>query len=208
MFIETLKSKFNYNEPIFTNEILSTFTEYSRAYIFKLINKAKIKGQILNYDNGIYYLPKETILGPSLISIEEVLKKKYIKSRDKIYGIYSGLSLQNAFSLTTQMPNTIEIISNNESMRTRKFTMHGRNIIIRKSRYEINALNEKTYILLQFFLELPKNTIISDDVKKSIKNFVVNNQISLTEVFELSKYFPAKAIKNLIFNEVINDFTQ
>lgn len=41
MLVERLKEKFNTNEPIFTNEILEMFSEYSRAYVFRLIDKAK-----------------------------------------------------------------------------------------------------------------------------------------------------------------------
>ena len=43
MLVEQLKTKFNTNEPIFTNEILAMFSEYSRAYVFRLINKAEKK---------------------------------------------------------------------------------------------------------------------------------------------------------------------
>ena len=35
MFIERLSEKFNNNEPIFTEEILGLFREYSRAQVFR-----------------------------------------------------------------------------------------------------------------------------------------------------------------------------
>ena len=41
MLVERLKTKFNTNEPIFTNEILELFNDYSRAYIFRLIDRAE-----------------------------------------------------------------------------------------------------------------------------------------------------------------------
>lgn len=41
MFLERLKTKFNINEPIFAEEILAAFPEYTRAYIFRIIDKAK-----------------------------------------------------------------------------------------------------------------------------------------------------------------------
>ena len=44
MLAERLMEKFSTNEPIFTSEILETFGEYSRAYVFRLINKAEKKG--------------------------------------------------------------------------------------------------------------------------------------------------------------------
>ena len=42
MFIERLIKEFQYNEPIFTYEILDLFKEYSRAYIFKLIKEIEV----------------------------------------------------------------------------------------------------------------------------------------------------------------------
>ena len=46
MLVNRLKTKFNTNEPIFTNEILETFEEYSRAYVFRLIDKAEKNGEV------------------------------------------------------------------------------------------------------------------------------------------------------------------
>ena len=56
MLIERLKTKFNTNEPIFTNEILDLLKEYSRAYVFRLINQAKKEGELLYFEKGIYYI--------------------------------------------------------------------------------------------------------------------------------------------------------
>ena len=47
MFIERLIAKFNINEPIFTEEILDLFQEYSRAQVFRYINKAKENKEIV-----------------------------------------------------------------------------------------------------------------------------------------------------------------
>ena len=41
MFIDKLTENFNINEPIFTEEILDLFKEYSRAQVFRYIDKAK-----------------------------------------------------------------------------------------------------------------------------------------------------------------------
>ena len=53
MFAERLKENFNANEPIFTEEILGLFPDFSRAQIFRYINKAKADGEIIQYDKGI-----------------------------------------------------------------------------------------------------------------------------------------------------------
>ena len=177
MLVERLKTKFNTNEPIFTNEILEMFSEYSRAYVFRLIDKAEKKGEIINFDTGIYFIPTKSIIGISTITAEDVVKKKYVGYKDDVYGVYSGLNLQNMFSLTTQMPNTIEIVSNNESMRCRRIMIDGRTIILRKSRCKIDRSNAQAYTVLLLLSELGKTTDMDDRTKESIIMYMISAQL-------------------------------
>ena len=78
MFVERLKTNFGVNEPIFTNEILKTFDEYSRAYVFRLIDEAKNDNSLVNFDTGVYFLPMKTTFGNSTILAEDVVYKKYM----------------------------------------------------------------------------------------------------------------------------------
>lgn len=206
MLIERLKEKFNTNEPIFTNEILEMFSEYSRAYVFRLINKAEKKGEIIKFDMGIYFIPTKSILGISTITVEEVIEKKYIGYKDDAYGLYNGLNLQNMFSATTQMPNTIEIVSNNESMRIREIMIDDRRIILRKSRCKIDSKNIKAYTILQFFSEM-KSSEIDERTKEAISKYMIENKVSNADLITLAKIFPAKTTKNLIYSGVLYDFT-
>lgn len=206
MLVERLKKKYNANEPIFTAEILEMFKEYSRAYIFRLIEKAEIKKEIIRFDTGIYYLPTTNIMGLSTITTEDVVNKKYICDKDEVYGIYGGLNLQNMFSTTTQMPNMIEVISNKESMRCRKVIIDGRTIIVRKSRCKINNKNNNEYMILQLFTEVGKNYTLDNRAKKVIKEFIKDNNIKKESLINLAKFFPAITIKNLFCSGVLNEF--
>ncbi len=208
MLVEQLKENFNTNEPIFSKEILKMFSNYSRAYIFRLINKAEKNGEIINYDTGVYYIPTNSIIGISTITIEDVVNKKYIGYKDNFYGTYSGLSLKNMFSLTTQMSNTIEIVTNNESTRCRKITIDGRTIILRKSRCKIDCKNVYAYTILQLISEMKNVTNIDDRGKKTIIKYMKENKVNVDDLFSLAKFFPAKTIKNLMYSGVLNDFTQ
>ena len=202
MLVERLKTKFNTNEPIFTNEILEMFSEYSRSYIFRLIDKAEKKGEIINFDMGVYFIPTKTIIGTSTITVEDVVNKKYVNYKDDVYGIYCGLNLQNMFSVTTQMPNTIEIVSNNESMRCRKIMIDGRTIILHKSRCKIDRFNAQAYTVLQLLSEMGKITDINDRAKESIIRYMKENRVSNTDLVSLARFFPAQTIKNLMYSGV------
>lgn len=208
MLVERLKEKFNTNEPIFTSEILEMFSEYSRAYVFRLIDKAKKNGEIINFDTGVYFIPTKSIIGISTITAEDVVNKKYVGYKDDVYGVYSGLNLQNMFSITTQMPNTIEIVSNNESMRCRKIMIDGRTIILRKSRCKIDCTNAQAYTILQLLSEMGKTTAMDDRVRESITRYMKKFRVKSADLVSLAKVFPAQTIKNLMYSGVLNDFTR
>lgn len=208
MLVHRLSEKFNTNEPIFTNEILETFGEYSRAYVFRLIDKAEKNGEIVNFDTGVYFIPTKSIMGFSTITAEDVVNKKYIGYKGDIYGVYSGLNLQNMFSVTTQMPNTIEIVSNNESTRRRIITVDGRRVILRKSRCKIDRTNARAYTVLQLFSEMKGTDEIDDRAKASIITYMRKNRVKNRDLISLARFFPAQTVKNLMFSGVLNGFTQ
>ena len=208
MLVQRLKEKFNTNEPIFTSEILKMFSEYSRAYVFRLIDRAEKNGEIINFDSGIYFIPTKSIIGVSTITAEDVVNKKYIGYKDDVYGVYSGLNLQNMFSVTTQMPNTIEIVSNNESTRRREILIDGRTIILRKSRCKIDRTNAQAYTILQLLSDIGKTINIDDRARESIIKYMRENKVSGADLLSLARVFPAQTTKNLVYSGVLNGFTQ
>ena len=124
MLIKRLKEKFKQDEPIFTKEILSVMSDYSRPRVFQLINLALKNNELVRFDNGVYCFPSK--YGGTSVSLEQVVRKKYISNKDDVYGIYAGLSLDVYFLLSTQIPQTIEIITNNETMNVRELKFKNR----------------------------------------------------------------------------------
>ena len=204
MFIKRIKENFKIGEPIFAEDIISLFPEFTRAYIFRLIKKTEENGELIKFSRGVYYIPKKTFFGYNNITSSMVAKNKYITDGDSIYGIYSGLSLLNSFTTSTQIPNVIEIVTNNEATRKRVVEIDGMKFIIRKSRFEITKDNYNYYSLLQLFLELGINPNLDDFSKQRIKEFIKENDINQKELIRLSMSFPAQTLKNLIGSEVIN----
>ena len=207
MLMERLKNNFGTNEPIFTHEILRLFSDYSRAYVFRLIDGAERNNELVKFDTGVYYIPTKTIVGNSTITADDVVNKKYVCYKDEVYGVYSGLNLQNMFSVTTQMPNTIEIVSNNESMRCRKIEIDGRTIILRKSRCKIDKTNSSAYTILQLLSEMKISSKISGRAKDSIYKYMKVNKVKNEDLVSLARFFPAQVTKNLLYSGVLNDFT-
>ena len=205
MFMEKIRMAYDPNTPIFTKEILKLFPEYSRAQIFRLITNSIEKGELIKFSNGVYFMPTETIIGPSTILADDVIEKRYIQSDNEVYGVYGGITLLNMFSLTTQVPNVIEIISNNESTRRREIVLDRRKFILRKSRVKISKENSGAYTILQLFSELDYNEKIDDNAKQIIKEYIVKKNISQKEIFTYAIDFPARSITNLVRSGILNE---
>lgn len=207
LVIERLKKKFGVNQPIFTSEILEEMSEYSRPRVFQLLKKAEQDERLIKFDKGVYYIPTETRYGKSLISVEQVVKKKYIANKEDVYGIFSGLQMQQSFMITNQVPTAIEIVTNNETMWVRETNLKNRNIILRKSRLPITKENVDVYTILELFSNMDMKRYLEDtSVQREVVRFVKEKEIKVKDVFALAGVFPSKTIRNLKESGIINEF--
>lgn len=207
MFEEKMNKIFKKNEPIFIEEILDAIKEYSRAYTFRQIKKMEEDGTIVRFTQGVYYLPTETEFGRSSISIHQILNRKYLNDNDEIFGVYSGLILQNMFGVTTQVPNVLEIVTNKETTRCRKIMIKGREFILRKSRIKITKENASSYMILQLFSEIKDAHYMDERGIRTIRSYMKKTNVTKNDLFELANVFPARTMKNLMVSGVLNDPT-
>lgn len=206
--VERLKNKFGVNQPIFTSEILREMSEYSRPRVFQLLKKAEKDGTLIKFDKGVYYIPTETRYGKSLISVEQVIRKKYIANNEDVYGIYSGLQMQQSFRLTYQVPTTIEVVTNYETMWVRETKLKNRTIILRKSRLPITRENVNAYTILELFSKIDMRRYFDDPfVQREVVNFVKDKAIKSKDVFTLAGAFPSRTTRNIMESGIINEFT-
>lgn len=206
MFIERLSEKFNNNEPIFTEEILGLFREYSRAQVFRYIDKAKERKEIVQFTKGVYYMPNVTFWGDlSTITADAVIEKKYLRNAEQTYGVFGGIKLLNNFSVTTQMAAVIEVVTNNETTRCREIAVNGRRFILRKSRCEINKNNYAAYTVLQLFNDFTEQDRLDEASRKRLLEYIKSREVTQKQLLELSMQFPARATKKMIGSGVLNE---
>ena len=62
--------------------------------------------------------------------------------------------MKQNFLLTMQIPSSIEIITNNETMFVRETILKSRKIILRKSRLPITKENVNAYTILELFTNI------------------------------------------------------
>ena len=204
MFIERIEKAFKPGRPIFTEDILSLYPEFTKAYVFRLLKNAEKNGELVRFSRGVYCIPKKSFFGYTTISSGMVASEKYICNNDTVCGLYAGLTLLNQFAISTQVPNVVEIVTNNETTRKRTVIIDGVEFIIRKSRFEITKENLAYYTVLQLFLELGINPSLNDFSKKKIKEYLVSNNIDQSKLIRYAMFFPAQVAKNLLGSEVLN----
>lgn len=205
--VERLRSKFGVNQPIFTSEILEEMSEYSRPRVFQLLKKAEQEQTLIKFDKGVYYIPTETRYGKSLISVEQVIRKKYISDKDDVFGIYGGLQMQQSFMLTYQVPTAIEVVTNNETMWVRETKLKNRSIILRKSRLPITRDNVDVYTILELFSNMDMRKYFDDtSVQREVVGFIRDRAIKGKDVYALAGAFPSKTTRNIMESGIINEF--
>lgn len=204
-FFNYLVRVYGYNEVILSNEI--SYDGYSVSWIKKKLKKLCDEKKIIRFERGVYYIPTDTPLGKSRLDPKKVITKKYINDGKRIIGYFSGMTFMNLLGLSEQMPNTMEIYTNNEPSRVREVPVGSQRVLLRRSRTVINSSNAATLS----FLELMNFTdagFYDAEKKKLIAAFIDKNGITRKSVSIYSPYFPDKAMRTLVESEVIYDVTR
>ena len=202
---DSLLEKYGTNEPFFSIDI--TFKNYSRPWVMKQLQALCEENKIIRYEKGIYYIPTDTIFGKSILNPRKVIEKKYIKNADETIGYYSGLTFQNQLKLTTQMPNIIEIYTNNETANVRSVMVGKQKVILRKARTVINNENVAVLSFLEMMNDISPRSL-DNEKKNRIINYIKTNYITKDDIISYASVFPDKVMRNLIESGAIFNVAQ
>lgn len=203
--VKCLKNQYGENTPIFFEDIANVCSGYTRGRVYQLIDAAMNSGLLAKAGYDCYYIPTTTPFGKSLLNPRKVIEKKYISNKGEVYGFYTGLALLNSFGITTQMPNVIEVFTNNEATKSRRVTINNQTIIVKRARTTINNSNYKEMMLLELF-NLADARSIDVQATQKIVDYMKQNNISIQGIMKYAKFVPAIAIKNFMSSEVQNAF--
>lgn len=202
---DDLCNEFGTNEPFFTIEI--NYKNYSKPWLYKELNKLCDEKKIIRYERGLYYIPTQTIFGSSILDPNKVIVKKYIFDGLETIGYYSGITFLNQLGLTTQVPNVIEIYTNNEPSNVREITIGKQRVVLRKTRTTVNKSNVAVLSFLEMMNSMTSSFI--DDEKKLIVNrYIAQNDITRRDITRYVPMFPDKAIRTLVESELIYSITE
>ena len=202
ILIDYLLKKYGTNKPIITEEL--SIPEISYDNLRKKLSRYNSQGILEKYSQGVYYIPKETILGKSTLSINDVIYRKYISDDNEVYGFFSGLSFYNKLGITTQVPFVYEIVTNKEKSRVREITLKNKKIILRRPYTNINKNNYLEAQFLDFINSANINDIIDnfDILKKYINDYNLNKNT----ILDLIINYPSKTSKRLIESRLLYEF--
>ena len=205
MLLEYLQINYKVNEPIFVSDINLPVTDTNLSQMFKVLCDS---GQIYRYDTGIYYMKGESRLkGGVCLSAGEVARYKYIARNNRVDGYYSGYTFANQLGLTTQVPYTIEIVSNQASAKCREVSVKNQKIMLRKPRTEINKENYSVLQLLDLLKDLEQ--YVDDDMPaaaKRIGTYIKEMGIRRSEVDKYIALFPDRVYKYIYKTRLYNAF--
>lgn len=202
-FYDYLLSSYGYDEPILSGEI--SYKSYSVPWIKKMLKKLCDEEKIIRFEKGIYYIPTDTPLGKSRLDPKKVIQKKYINDGKRTIGYFSGMTFLNMLGLSAQVPNRIEIYTNNEPSRVREVSVGSQKVLLRRARTGITDDNAATMSFLELMTYTDAGFFDSKNKKKIVSAFIDKNRITRKSVSDYSPYFPDKAMRTLVESEVIYD---
>ncbi len=205
MLLEYLQKNYKVNEPIFVSDVDLPVTDTNLRQMFKVLCDS---GQIYRYETGIYYMKGNSRLkGGISLSASEVARYKYISRKGRIEGYYSGYTFANLLGLTTQVPYTIEIVSNQASAKCREVSVKNQKIMLRRPRAEITKENVSILQLLDLLKDLKQ--YVDEDMPaaaETISTYIRKLGIKRADVDEYIVLFPDRVYKYIYETRLYNAF--
>ena len=186
---EYLISNYKPNEPIFVSDLQISISDANLQQMFNLLCDS---GKIKRFDTGIYYLPKESRLtGGVPLGADTVARYKYVSRNGRIDGYYSGYTFANQLGVITQVPYTLEIVSNNASAKVQEVNLQGRKVILRKAKIPVTKEN---YKILQF-LDFLKDVELYMDKNNEV--YIEDEQICKMDVDLYIRQYPDRTYRSI-----------
>ncbi|MBM7580812.1 DUF6088 family protein [Jeotgalibacillus terrae] len=188
-----LLENYGYNEPIFPEDLRNNMMGKDTT-LRQNLKRLTDREQIIRFDKGIYFIPRpDSLLKKKSLSVNKIIKKKYLYKEDKLIGYRTGLAFANDLNLTTQIPGMIEIITNKETNIKRVVNLKNRRVILRKPRINVT---EKNYKLLQVLDLLTNYDKYSEkpleSAKQRIIDYLASGEMDQQEIQACIQSYPQK----------------
>ena len=192
-----LLENYGRNEPIFLSEL--TISGMKPVSLRQQIKKLTEEGRLKRFDTGIYYLPQKSMFRfGSMLSPDDVIRKKYLTDADGRCGYLSGLLFANQLGLTSQVPTVYEVYTNKATTDYRDTTLGSLRVIIRRPYVEVNDGNAS---VLQFLDLIKEVSDISEldgaELTDRLTGYMKANGLSFDTLQKYFPYYPDRIYRNM-----------
>lgn len=192
-----LRENYKENEPIFLSEI--NIPGVSDTSVRQQLKKLTEDGRIKRFDTGIYYIPRKTIFRfGSMLSVDDVIRKKYLMDGNTCCGYLSGMLFANQLGLTTQVPMVYEVYTNKATTDYRDTTIGNLRVIIRRPYVEIDDKNAR---ILQFLDLIKEVSDVSEldgtELTERLIAYMKANEIGFDTIKPYLSYYPDRIYRNM-----------
>ena len=148
-----IENNYQPNEPIFLSEL--NISGMKAVSVRQQMKKLTESGQLKRFDTGIYYIPKKSMFrSGSSLSVDEVIRKKYLADGGNCCGYVGGILFANQLGLTTQVPGVYEVYTNKATTEYRETQLANLRVILRKPYCVIDEKNAATLQFLDLLKEI------------------------------------------------------
>lgn len=194
---EYIENKYKPNEPIFLAEL--DIPDMKPVSVRQQMKKLTEEGRLKRFDAGIYYIPKKSMFrSGSTLSIDEVIRKKYLQDGVNCCGYVGGILFANQLGLTTQVPALYEVYTNKATTEYRETKLANLRVILRKPYCEIDTENAETLQFLDLIKEVVDiSEVDGEELTKRLLGYMKKKNIGFESMKPFLPYYPDRIYKNM-----------
>lgn len=194
---EYIENKYKPNEPIFLAEL--DIPDIKPVSVRQQMKKLTEEGRLKRFDAGIYYIPKKSMFrSGSTLSIDEVIRKKYLQDGVNRCGYVGGILFANQLGLTTQFPALYEVYTNKATTEYRETKLANLRVILRKPYCEIDTKNAETLQFLDLIKEVVDiSEVDGEELTKRLLGYMKKKNIGFESMKPFLPYYPDRIYKNM-----------
>ena len=192
-----IENNYQLNEPIFLSEL--NIPGMKAVSVRQQLKKLTESGRLKRFDTGIYYIPKKSMFrSGSTLSVDEVIRRKYLTDGENCCGYVGGILFANQLVMTTQVPRAYEIYTNKATTEYRETKLANLRVILRKP---YCAIDEKNAVMLQFLDLLKEIVDISEvdgeELTNRLISYMKKKSIGFENMRQFLPYYPERIYKNM-----------
>ena len=192
-----LKENYQENEPIFLSDL--SIPGMKDVSVRQQLKKLMLDGRVKRFDTGIYYMPRKSLFkSGSVLSVDEVIRKKYLLDGETRCGYLCGILFANRLGLTTQVPMVYEVCTNKATTEYRDTKIGKFRIILRKPYVEINEQNVNALQFLDLMREvLDLSELEGSELTEKLLEYLESKKLRFDTLKPFLMYYPDRIYKNM-----------